>query len=152
MKTPDLEARKASFNQAVSAFITLDSERDRMIKVMQDFVNWSASLPKVFSPNEGEADPCVVSFRHTPSGLVAWSVFPKRDGGAKLEIFAKSRKAFPAGVWDAVHEKAESISTQPMDANGSLRIPFAALKSPARRQKAKELILELVNGLAAKAS
>jgi hypothetical protein len=148
----DLEARKASFKQAVGSFITLDSERDRMIKVMQDFVNWSASLPKVFSLNEDEADPSVVSFRHSESGLVAWSAYPKRDAGAKLEIFAKSRKAFPDGMWDAVHGKAEGISSEPMEANGSLRIPFAALKNAERRQKAKELILELANGLAKKVS
>ena len=148
----NLETRKASFKEAVGSFIMLDSERDRMIKVMQDFVNWSASLPNVFSLDEGEVDPSVVSFRHTASGLVAWSASPKRDAGAKLEIFGKARKAFPAGMWDAVHGKAEGISSEPMAANGSLRIPFAALKTPARRQKAKELILELVDGLAKKAS
>lgn len=148
----DLETRKVSFREAVSVFIMHDSERDRMIKVMQDFVTWSASLPKVFSLNETESDPSVVSFRHTASGLVAWSASPKRSGGARLEIFAKSRKAFPEGMWDAVHEKAQGISSAPMEANGSLRIPFAALKSPARRQKAKELILALANELATKAS
>jgi hypothetical protein len=123
-----------------------------MIKVMQDFVNWSATLPKVFSLNEDEVDPTVVSFRHSESGLVAWSAYPKRDVGAKLEIFAKSRNAFPAGMWDAVHGKAEGISSEPMEANGSLRFPFAALKNAERRQKAKELILELVNGLPKKVS
>jgi hypothetical protein len=148
----DLETRKASFKEAVGTFIMLESERDRMIKVMQDFVNWSASLPKVFTLNDKEPDPTVVSFKHSESGLVAWSATPKRNAGAKLEIFAKSRKAFPEGMWDAVHGKAEGISSEPMDANGSLRIPFAALKSPERRQKAKDLILELVSGLAKKAS
>jgi hypothetical protein len=148
----DLEARKASFKEAVSSFIMLDSERDRMIKVMQDFVNWSASMPKVFSLDDGEVDPSVVSFRHKQSGLVAWSASPKRAGGARLEIFAKSRKAFPEGMWDAVHEKAQGISSEPMAATGALRIPFAALKNSERRQKAKELILELVEGLAKKVS
>jgi hypothetical protein len=148
----DLEARKASFKEAMGSFITLDTERDRMVKVMQDFVNWSASLPKVFSLNEDEVNPSVVSFRHSESGLVAWSVYPKRDGGARLEIFAKSRNAFPDGMWDAVRGKAKGISSEPMEANGSLRIPFAALKTPDRRQRAKELILELVDGLAKKVS
>ena len=145
----DLETRKASFREAVTSFVGLDTERERMFKVMQDFVTWSASLPNVFSLNEGEVDPRIVSYRHTASGLVAWSAFPKRDSGAKLEIFGKSRRAFPPGMWDAVHGKAEGISSEPMDANGSLRIPFAALKSPSQRQKAKDLILELVDGLGA---
>jgi hypothetical protein len=148
----DLETRKASFKAAVGSFITLDSERDRMIKVMQDFVNWSASLPKVFSLNDKEPDPTVVSFRHSESGLVAWTAYPKRDAGAKLEIFAKSRSAFPAGTWDAVHGKATDLTSEPMEANRSLRIPFAALKNAERRQKTKELILDLVAELGKKAS
>jgi hypothetical protein len=148
----ELENRKASFKEAVSAFIKLDSERDRMIKVMQDFVTWSASLPKVFSLNESEPDPAVVSFKHSASGRVAWSAYPKRSAGAKLEIFAKSRNAFPAEKWEAAHGKAEGLSSEPLEANGSLRIPFAALKNPERRQKAKELILELVAELGKKAN
>lgn len=142
-----LDDRIARFVEALKERVPLESERDRFKQVLSHLVEWSTAHPDLFALNQNEHDQSVVSFRHAASGRVAWSAYPKRHSGAKLEIFSRARDAFSPGTWEAALETVKSLSKEPLDDDSTLRIPFTALKNTKTRDKAKELIRELIADL-----
>jgi len=142
-----LDERVARFTRALERTVQYAPERDRLVAALNDLIAWSQDGPSELVLNENEHEQSVVSFRHAPTGRVAWSAYPKDDGGAKLEVFARSREGLPAAVWTQALEEVRGLSREPLTDNSTLRIPFTALKSPATRARVKQLILRLAASL-----
>lgn len=146
----NLRDRVARFADELSRTVPQPEERARFLVVLEDFVAWAAASSGRFVLNENEHQQSVVSFRHAQSGRVAWSAYPKEKGGAKLELFARSRHAFDPSVWDEAMREVQGFSREPLKDGSTLRIPFSAMKSQATRESVKQLIRQLAEQLEAR--
>jgi hypothetical protein len=135
--------RMERFRAALLRRVPLADERDRLVAVVQDLVDWSTSRPDVFLPNENDHEQSVVSFRHRGSGRVAWSVYPRDKDGPKLEIFPRSLEVVPPGTVERARSQVAALSRDLLLDGGTLRVRLAALKSAPRREEMKQLILDL---------
>lgn len=136
---PTLQQHRTAFIAQVAREVPHVDEQKRFTQALDHFINWSVQRASKLALYSGAARPYIVSFERIADGAILWSVYP-RDHGARFEILPRGRSGLTAERMADVLNVISSVTVETVGDEDALRIPFAALKNPASRDRVTELL------------
>lgn len=139
-----LEYRREAFLQKLKRY-TAPIERTKFREALDDFIAWSLERGDLIRPTTRGTQPEVIGFERINDQAVFWSAHVRSTDGAKLELLPRKKGTLPPALSDKARLLLKELAGGRVHEGSVLLISLRALKAPAKRERLKQLMDDILS-------